>query len=116
MNKITRKVIAIVILAIFLIPFNQVTPAASARNNAAAVKQPSIEPAAVSSGGDYRLTTITGQTGHTSSGGDYRLTNTTVDPAQTSTGGAYRLLGSQAPASSENGCCCVYVPCVVRDN
>jgi hypothetical protein len=48
------------------------------------------------------------------SGGGYRLTSLAWQVSGTASGGGYRLLGPAGPASSENGCCCTYLPCVLR--
>jgi hypothetical protein len=49
------------------------------------------------------------------SGGHYRLTGPTWRVRGTVGGGVYRLLEPATPASSENGCCCTYLPCVLRN-
>lgn len=51
----------------------------------------------------------------TSSGAGYRLTSLAWQVEGTASGSGYRLLGPAAPTSSENGCCCTYIPCVLRD-
>ena len=48
------------------------------------------------------------------SGGGYRLTSLAWQVSGAASGGEYRLLGPAGPASSEDGCCCTYVPCVLR--
>jgi hypothetical protein len=50
----------------------------------------------------------------TASGGGYHLTSLSWRVNGTAGGEGYRLLGPAAPASSENGCCCIYLPCVLR--
>ncbi len=51
----------------------------------------------------------------TVSGGSYQLTSLGPEVNRTSRGGSYRLVGSSIPAaSSDGGCCCTYLPCVVR--
>lgn len=58
----------------------------------------------------------------TVSGGHYRLTSLALRQAQGDTrqtsgvasGGGYNLLGPASPASSENGCCCLWLPCTLR--
>ena len=50
----------------------------------------------------------------TASGGGYRLTNLAWPVCGTASGGGYRLGGPIAPASSESGCCCVYLPVVLK--
>lgn len=49
----------------------------------------------------------------TLSGEHYHLTSLAWQVRGTAGGGGYRLLGPAAPASSENGCCCTYLPCVL---
>lgn len=51
----------------------------------------------------------------TSAGGGYHLTGLAWQVEGTASGSGYRLLGPAAPMSSENGCCCTYLPCVLRD-
>ncbi len=48
------------------------------------------------------------------SGGGYRLTSLTWRASGAISGTNYRLLGPAAPVSSEKGCCCTYLPCVLR--
>jgi hypothetical protein len=48
------------------------------------------------------------------SGGRYRLTSTSWQASGVASGGGYYLLGPAAPVSSENGCCCNWLPCVLR--
>jgi hypothetical protein len=48
------------------------------------------------------------------SGGRYRLTSRTWQVCGTASGGAYRLLGPEAPALLGSGCCCTYLPLVLR--
>ncbi len=51
----------------------------------------------------------------TVAGGSYRLISLGSQLSDTSSGGAYRLLSLASPsASSDSGCCCTYLPCVVR--
>lgn len=50
----------------------------------------------------------------TISGGGYQLTNLGSQAGHVSAGGAYRLLGSAAPELQGSGCCCIYLPCVLR--
>jgi len=50
----------------------------------------------------------------TLAGGKYRLTSTGPQVENVSVGGAYRLLGPSAPALRGSGCCCTYVPCILR--
>jgi hypothetical protein len=48
------------------------------------------------------------------SGGRYRLTVTTWRVSGSAHGGGYRLQGPARPALTGNGCCCTYLPCVIR--
>ncbi|MDH7484853.1 MAG: hypothetical protein QHJ81_01095 [Anaerolineae bacterium] len=48
------------------------------------------------------------------SGGGYRLTGLAWQFSGIASGGKYRLLGPAAPALRGNGCCCTYLPCIVR--
>ncbi|PKO17906.1 MAG: hypothetical protein CVU38_21645 [Chloroflexi bacterium HGW-Chloroflexi-1] len=59
----------------------------------------------------------------TLSGGRYHLTSVTLRSTQgdawhvsgASDGGGYHLQGQARPAaSSDSGCCCTYLPCVIR--
>jgi hypothetical protein len=51
----------------------------------------------------------------TVAGGSYQLTSLGLEIGRTSSGGGYRLLNPDAPsASSGHGCCCMYLPCIVR--
>ena len=51
----------------------------------------------------------------TVAGGRYQLTSQGSQLSDTSSGGAYRLLSLASPsASSDSGCCCTYLPCVLR--
>ncbi len=46
------------------------------------------------------------------SGGHYQLSGTIQSQSQPlASGGSYQL---SAPASSENGCCCMFLPCVSK--
>lgn len=47
------------------------------------------------------------------SGGGYHLTGLTWRVSGAASGGGYRLLGPAAPALRGNGCCCLWLPCVV---
>lgn len=51
----------------------------------------------------------------TLSGGGYRLTSAGPQADNISAGGAYRLLGPSAPAQPTSGCCCTYLPCIMRN-
>jgi hypothetical protein len=50
------------------------------------------------------------------SGGGYRLTGLTWQVSGTASGGGYRLLGPASPALRGNGCCCTYMPCLLRNH
>jgi hypothetical protein len=50
----------------------------------------------------------------TASGGRYRLDSLNWQVGGTSSGAGYHLMGPARPASSENGCCCTFLPCVLR--
>jgi hypothetical protein len=58
----------------------------------------------------------------TASGGHYRLTSLSWQVSGASSGGGYRLLpalsgaegGPASPTLRGNGCCCTYLPCVLR--
>ncbi len=49
------------------------------------------------------------------SGGRYRLVGTRTQVDVIASGGGYRLLAPAAPTSSENGCCCTFLPCVLQN-
>ena len=78
---------------------------------------------AVSAGGHYQLSGAdlppgpsrqyrTLPKGGELSGGDYRLAGTTQSEVKAiASGGKYRLA---APEGSENGCCCMFLPCVSK--
>jgi hypothetical protein len=51
----------------------------------------------------------------TASGGNYQLTALAWQVSGSTSGEGYQIISPAAPASSENGCCCAYLPCVVRD-
>ncbi|MBN1139379.1 MAG: hypothetical protein JXM73_22570 [Anaerolineae bacterium] len=48
-------------------------------------------------------------------GGGYQLTSFGPQADNVSAGGAYLLLGPSAPAGQGSGCCCTYVPCIMRN-
>ncbi len=48
------------------------------------------------------------------SGGSYRLTIADWQVSGTASGGGYRLVGPAAPGAAGSGCCCTYLPCVMR--
>jgi hypothetical protein len=49
----------------------------------------------------------------TAAGGRYRLASTSWQVSGASSGGGYRLAGPASPAAM--GCCCNYLPCVMRN-
>jgi hypothetical protein len=51
----------------------------------------------------------------TSSGGGYRLTGLAWQVGGTAAGGDYGLVVACAPALRGSGCCCTYLPVVVRN-
>jgi hypothetical protein len=51
----------------------------------------------------------------TISGGSYQLTSFDLPAAGVAAGGAYRLLVPSAPALQGSGCCCTYLPCILRN-
>jgi len=83
--------------------------AAFALRSAAAVSGSS----GASRGGRYVLSGIDHQVEDTTfSGGGYRLAETTQSEVKAiASGGKYRLA---APEGSENGCCCMFLPCVSK--
>jgi hypothetical protein len=50
----------------------------------------------------------------TLSGGAYHLDSTGWQIGGASVGGGYRLEKPAAPSLTGSGCCCVYMPCVMR--
>ena len=50
----------------------------------------------------------------TASGGDYQLTGQGTSVSVEMSGGAYRLQGGIQPMLRGNGCCCTYMPCILR--
>lgn len=48
------------------------------------------------------------------SGGSYHLTGLAWQVEGSAAGGGYRLLGPVSPMLRGNGCCCTYLPCVLR--
>ena len=50
----------------------------------------------------------------TASGGDYQLTGQGTSVSIEMSGGAYRLQGGIQPMLRGNGCCCTYMPCILR--
>jgi len=51
----------------------------------------------------------------TISGGGYQLTTLGSQADSMAAGGAYRLLGPAPAGPTGSGCCCTYLPCVMRD-
>jgi hypothetical protein len=49
------------------------------------------------------------------SGGVYRLTTVTLPSGQAMSGGQYRLLSSSRSTGTGSGCCCTYLPCILRN-
>jgi hypothetical protein len=49
------------------------------------------------------------------SGGRYHLTSVSWQVGGAATGGAYRLLSLSSPTLRGSGCCCTYMPCVLRN-
>ncbi|HPH97490.1 MAG TPA: hypothetical protein PKW33_12875 [Anaerolineaceae bacterium] len=67
---------------------------------------------AVSSGGGYRLERVVEQPAVQAGG--YRLAEfAPLEPALAS-GGNYRLLAPAAANATGHGCCCSFLPCVIR--
>lgn len=50
----------------------------------------------------------------TAAGGGYRLTTMTWTAPVIAHGGDYLLLSPDTPALTGNGCCCAYLPCLLR--
>ena len=48
-------------------------------------------------------------------GGAYQLDGSTWQISGISTGGLYQLLGPQGSTLRGNGCCCTYLPCLLRN-
>jgi hypothetical protein len=48
-------------------------------------------------------------------GGSYRLTSINQPAGEPMRGGGYQLLSLAAPASTGSGCCCTYLPCILRN-
>jgi predicted S18 family serine protease len=49
-----------------------------------------------------------------SSGGSYQLASLTWQVNGTATGEGYALISPPAPALRGSGCCCTYLPCILR--
>lgn len=115
MVKGLQRASQIAVLAVVFILLCLALPAATDSSSAQTiVDRVIIERGSVSSGGNYRLVNETKGPLGASSGWDYQLPPSAGGAAQISIGGAYRLIGSQAPTSSENGCCCIHLPCVIK--
>ncbi|MFC2023494.1 hypothetical protein ACFLT5_02015 [Chloroflexota bacterium] len=52
--------------------------------------------------------------GGTAAGGSYRLTALAWQVSGMASGGEYHLLGPEAPALRGSGCCCTYLPLMLR--
>jgi len=52
----------------------------------------------------------------TTSGGGYHLTSLAWQVSGAASGQGYHLLSPAAPTSSEKGCCCTYLPCILRNH
>lgn len=52
--------------------------------------------------------------GATLSGGRYRLVGASAPAGVVASGGGYRLLGPVSP-SGGNPCCCMHLPCMLRN-
>ena len=50
----------------------------------------------------------------TASGGDYQLTGQGTSTTGAMSGGEYHLQGGVQPMLRGNGCCCTYLPCILR--
>jgi hypothetical protein len=51
----------------------------------------------------------------TIAGGGYQLTSFGPQAENVAAGGRYRLSGPSAPAGQGSGCCCTYLPCIMRN-
>ena len=74
---------------------------------------PATAPAVAQSGGQYSIQ------GGVASGGNYRLIGSGGAAGCLASGGGYRLVRSSAVArealpSAGSGCCCLYLPCLLR--
>ena len=50
------------------------------------------------------------------SGGGYYLTSLVWQVSGTASSGGYRLLGLASPTLTGNGCCCTYLPCMLKNH
>jgi hypothetical protein len=48
-------------------------------------------------------------------GGGYRLTSVTLPAGDTISGGGYQLLSLAESMATGSGCCCIYLPCILRN-
>jgi hypothetical protein len=53
--------------------------------------------------------------GETLTGGGYRLTGASPPADGTMIGGGYQLLGVAKSPAAGSGCCCTYLPCILRN-
>ena len=67
------------------------------------------------SGGGSKPSALYSVERSTVSGGAYRLTSLARQVSGTASGGRYRLLSPAAPTLRGSGCCCTYLPCVLRN-
>ncbi|UCC63704.1 MAG: hypothetical protein JSV36_01190 [Anaerolineae bacterium] len=51
----------------------------------------------------------------TITGGGYHLTSLAWQVSGTAAGGGYALTSPQAPVLRGSGCCCTYLPCILRN-
>ncbi len=86
----------------------------------AAAQQPDGLPF-LAAGGGYRLSAPSTPVAGRMAGGNYRLAPTANpdgspvsenDRLSLASGGEYRLQVQAAPSGSENGCCCMFLPCI----
>jgi hypothetical protein len=52
----------------------------------------------------------------TASGGSYYLTGLAWRASGTAGGGGYRLLEPASPTLTGSGCCCTYLPCMLKNH
>ena len=63
-------------------------------------------------GGNYRLSVSPGL----AEGGNYRLNGSAWPTGSLSSGENYQLLVPRATSLTGSGCCCMYLPCVMKAN
>jgi hypothetical protein len=51
----------------------------------------------------------------TLTGGGYRLTSVGLPTGETMSGGGYQLLNLPKSPAAGSGCCCTYLPCILRN-